>query len=190
MRVMPMGWTRSFFFAQVLHAHQVSQIRDWTPGAAIQDRAPPPPFRAGSELALPCCDNFVAAASSKAQADALREDCKRRLTSLGFEVCRRLSRQRPWLSGRQLERLLGHAAFQFLGHRPLLSIFRSYYTFVQCHYLRPRRLWRSAAEELRAAAAMLPFARANVRRPWASEVEVFDASPAVCGVLSAALPEK
>eukprot|EP00959_Pyramimonas_sp_CCMP1952_P112271 2347458-Pyramimonas_sp.AAC.1 len=52
----------------------------------MQDRVPPPPFPAGSELALPCCDNFVAAASSKAQADALREDCKRRLTSLGFEV--------------------------------------------------------------------------------------------------------
>eukprot|EP00959_Pyramimonas_sp_CCMP1952_P188512 3942507-Pyramimonas_sp.AAC.1 len=52
----------------------------------MQDRVPPPPFWAVSELALPHCDNFVAAASSKAQADALREDCKRRLTSLGLEV--------------------------------------------------------------------------------------------------------
>eukprot|EP00959_Pyramimonas_sp_CCMP1952_P282175 5897847-Pyramimonas_sp.AAC.1 len=66
---------------------------------------------------------------------------------------------------------MGHAAFQFLGHRPLLSIFRSCYVFAQCHYLQPRRLWLTAAEELRAAAAPLPFARANMRRPWASEVE-------------------
>ncbi|CAK0857868.1 unnamed protein product, partial [Prorocentrum cordatum] len=224
MRVMPMGWTWSFFFAQVLHVHQVHQIRPWVSGAVMQDRVPPPPFRAGTELVLPCCDNYVAAASSPAQADALREDSKRRMTSLGFEVheeeaarhwaeslgfaidgltgehrpspakawrlrqvCRRMSRQRPWLSGRQLERLLGHATFQFLGHRPLLSIFRSCYTFVQCHYLQPRRLWRTAAEELRAAAALLPFARANMRRPWASEVEVFDASPAGCGIMTATL---
>ncbi|CAK0792456.1 unnamed protein product, partial [Prorocentrum cordatum] len=227
MKVMPMGWAWSFSFAQVLHAHQVHQIRPWSPGAVMQDRVPPPPFRTGAELALPYCDNFVAAASSLAQADALREDCKRRMTSLGFEVheeeaarhwaeslgfaidgltgerrpspvkarrlrqvCRRVGRQRPWLSGRQLERLLGHATFQFLGHRPLLSVFRSCCTFVQCHYLLPRRLWRTAAEELRAAAALLPFARANMRRPWASEVEVFDASPAGCGVTTATLPKE
>ncbi|CAK0815105.1 unnamed protein product, partial [Prorocentrum cordatum] len=225
MRVMPTGWTWSFF-AQVLHVHQVHQIRPWVSGAAMQDRVPPPPFRTGTELALPYCDNFAAAASSPAQADALREDSKRRMTSLGFEVheeeaarpwaeslgfaidgltgehrpspakarrlrqvCRRVSRQRPWLSGRQLERLLGHATFQFLGHRPLLSIFRSCYTFAQCHYLQPLRLWRTAAEELRAAAALLPFARANMRRPWASEVEVFDACLAGCGIMTATLPK-
>ena len=86
MKVMPTGWTSSFFFAHVLHAHQVSQLRDWPRGAVMQGRLPPPPFRAGSELAMPYGDDFAAAASTEAQADALREDCKRRVVSLGFEV--------------------------------------------------------------------------------------------------------
>ncbi|CAK0907614.1 unnamed protein product, partial [Prorocentrum cordatum] len=172
MRVMPMGWTWSFFFAQDLHVHQVHQIRPWVSGALMQDRAPPPPFRTGPELALPYCDNFAAAASSPAQADALREDSQRRMTSLGFEVHEEEA-ARHWAES------LGFAIDGLTGC----------YTFAQCHYLQPRRLWRTAAEEPRAAAALLPFARANMRRPWTSEVEVFDASLAGCGIMTATLPK-
>ena len=83
--------------------------------------------------------------------------------------------QRPQISGHQLERLLGHFTFQFLACRPLLSIFRASYTFVQQNYKTPKRLWTSVLRELSQARALVFFARANIRRPWCPTVTMTDA---------------
>ncbi|CAK0903705.1 unnamed protein product, partial [Prorocentrum cordatum] len=187
---MPMGWARSSFFAQVLHAREVSQIRDWPPGAVMQGRAPPPPFRAGPELAPPRRDNFAAAAPAKARADALREDSERRMISLAFEVHEEEEAARRWLEslGLAIDGLTG-------GRRP--SPVKAWRLRQVCRRLRrlPQLLHYHAvplppAAELRAAAAALPLARASARRPWSPEAEVFDSSTAGCGILSASLPEE
>ena len=63
---------------------------------------------------------------------------------------------RPVVSGKQVERALGHAVFVLMAARPLLSIFRRAYDFVGQRYQTPTKLWKSVAEEFEAAAALMP----------------------------------
>ena len=83
---------------------------------------------------------------------------------------------RPMVSGKQLERAIGHTTFAFLLCRPLLSIFSNAYDFIRAHYATPARLWVRAAEERKQAAALILFARSSLRRPFSDVVSAFDAS--------------
>ena len=91
---------------------------------------------------------------------------------------------RRWpLSGKQVERLLGHCTFACMGRRCLLSIFCSSYTFVRASYLKPVRVWRSVCKELRQFAYLTHFGFADLRRQWDERVYVYDASLIGFGVL-------
>jgi len=90
---------------------------------------------------------------------------------------------RPLVSGKHLERAIGHATFVLMLRRPLLAVFRAVYHFIQNQpYHTPTRLSAEAARECRAAAALIPFASASLRRPVATTVSAFDACPTGMGV--------
>ena len=89
----------------------------------------------------------------------------------------------PLVSGKQMERAIGHATFVLMLRRPLLSILRDVYMFIQNRpYHLPTRLPAEAARECRAAAALVPFAVADLRPPFSPKVSAFDASPGGMGV--------
>ena len=95
---------------------------------------------------------------------------------------------RPRVSGKQVERCIGHSTFVFLLNRPLLSVFRNAYDFIQQHYHKPARLWGRAAEEFRHAAALITFAVADLRRPFSPTLHAFDASESGLGISASTAP--
>ena len=82
---------------------------------------------------------------------------------------------RPRVSGRVLERVIGHCIHFFMLRRELLSIFRSVYDFKTAHYTTQKRLWRSAADECRWAANLLVICEADLKKPWSSTLTASDA---------------
>ena len=82
---------------------------------------------------------------------------------------------RPRISGASVERVIGHCIHMFMVRREFLSIFRAMYDFKKAHYRHPYRLWRSAAQECKWAAAMLLVSFSDMRRPWSTEATVSDA---------------
>lgn len=92
-----------------------------------------------------------------------------------IKVFRWLSR-RPRVSGKALERVLGHATHLCMLRRELLSMFRSCYDFIQGSYNSRTRLWSSAAKEARWASHLMKLCTANLRRKWSQDVTASDAS--------------
>ena len=92
--------------------------------------------------------------------------------SIAFEW---LSR-RPKVSGRMVEKLIGHAVHFMLVRRELLAIFRSLYDFARHEPSSPCRLWRSAAREARWVSVLLKICSADLRMPWHDTVTCSDAS--------------
>ena len=89
------------------------------------------------------------------------EDASTRAKALGFMIdgkrCRvtpvpekrdRVS-ARPTVSGRVIERIVGHCVHFFMLRREFLSVFRSVYDFKSAHYCTKKRLWMTAADECR-----------------------------------------
>ena len=83
--------------------------------------------------------------------------------------------RRPRVSGRVVERIIGHCVHFFTLHREMLSIFRSVYDFKTAHYNKQVRLWRSAADECRWAANLLWICESDMGKQWSGEVTVSDA---------------
>ena len=86
-----------------------------------------------------------------------------------------MSRQ-PRVTGKQVERLLGHCIHLMLLRRELLSIFRNLYDFVQSSYTTRQRLFASAAREAKWASHLLGLCTVDLRRDWSSIVTASDAS--------------
>ena len=84
--------------------------------------------------------------------------------------------RRPKISGRSLERLLGHAMHICLLRRELLSIFRSLYDFIYGSYFKRQRLWKSAAREAGWCSCLLKLCTVDMKRPQSSLVTASDAS--------------
>ena len=82
---------------------------------------------------------------------------------------------RPRVSGRIVERIVGHCVHMFMLRRELLAVFRSMYDFKIANYARRTKLWASAAKEARWAAALLPLCFADLRKPWSATLTVSDA---------------
>ena len=80
------------------------------------------------------------------------------------------------MSGKALERVLGHATHLCMLRRELLSMFRSCYDFIQGSYNSRTRLWSSAAKEARWASHLMKLCTANLRRKWGQDVTASDAS--------------
>ncbi len=79
-------------------------------------------------------------------------------------------------TGRQLEKIVGHAAFISLGRRESLSVFGETYTFIHRRYSYPHRLWKSVRRELQIYAAVCPLIWRDLSSPWSPTVHPIDAS--------------
>ncbi|CAK0906122.1 unnamed protein product [Prorocentrum cordatum] len=92
------------------------------------------------------------------------------------------------ITGRQLERLVGHVVALLLLRREALSLLSAVYVFIRSTYDRAQPLWPSCRRELRWVLALLPTVFADMERPWHAEVGAFDASPWGAGVCTARWP--
>ena len=79
-------------------------------------------------------------------------------------------------SGKQLEKVLGHATFIALGRREALAVFGESYSFVRTHYEQNHRIWPSVRRELMIWTSIAPLLWRDLGIPWASEVAAVDAS--------------
>ena len=84
-----------------------------------------------------------------------------------------------------IERVIGHCIHFFMLRRECLSVFRAIYDFKQAHYNDRVKLWKTAAEECRQAAALLLVCYADLKREWHDEVSCSDASLTGTGVCAA-----
>ena len=84
--------------------------------------------------------------------------------------------KRPRVSGKAVEKLLGHCTHFCMLRRELLSMFRTLYDFMQHSYHKRSRLWESCAKEARWASHLLKLCVANLRRPWSQTITASDAS--------------
>ncbi|CAK0798346.1 unnamed protein product, partial [Prorocentrum cordatum] len=91
----------------------------------------------------------------------------------------------PYVSGQEIERLLGHATFHFGPNRLFLSIFNNAYDFIRSSYTSRVRLWPSVARECWAAGCLISFAFADLGRVFDPLVSCFDASKCGAGVVTA-----
>ncbi|CAK0802220.1 unnamed protein product, partial [Prorocentrum cordatum] len=96
----------------------------------------------------------------------------------------------PYVSGRQLEVILGHYVAACLFCRPGFSIMRAVYEFVRASYDRPKVLWRSCRYECWLMATLCIHLQSPLSLPWASEVIATDASTTGMGVTEARLPKE
>ncbi|CAK9044550.1 unnamed protein product [Durusdinium trenchii] len=80
-----------------------------------------------------------------------------------------LARQ-PWVTGKKVERLIGHCVHFMLLRRELLSIFRAMYDFVHKSYSKKRPLFASAAREAKWASALLGLCSVDLRKDWSGRL--------------------
>ncbi|CAK0886869.1 unnamed protein product, partial [Prorocentrum cordatum] len=90
-----------------------------------------------------------------------------------LELCRQ-----GWRTGVQMRRVLGHLTWAFLLKRELLCILSSAFRFCEMAGEQRWRLWSCVTRELRIAAALLPFAAVDTKRPFDPWVMASDASGA------------
>ncbi|CAK0822786.1 unnamed protein product [Prorocentrum cordatum] len=83
---------------------------------------------------------------------------------------------RPSITGQELERFVGHVTALFSLSPELLCLMEKVYVFIHESYTRRQPLWPSVHREVRWIRALLPLARASMRRPWSSRVFGYDAS--------------
>ena len=84
--------------------------------------------------------------------------------------------RRPRVTGKLVQKLIGHAIHFMLVRRELLSLFRNLYDFAYKCEQTPTRLWRSACREARWVSVLLSLCSTNLRTPWCCNVTVSDAS--------------
>eukprot|EP00971_Amphidinium_carterae_P060409 1195493-Amphidinium_carterae.1 len=87
------------------------------------------------------------------------------------------------LTGRQVERLVGHITSVLLLRRELLCLIHCTYTFISESYDRCQPLWPSVRCELASALALLPTVRSETSLPWNPRLWCYDASPHGFGVM-------
>ena len=88
-----------------------------------------------------------------------------------LEVCRR-----GRASGREIEKLVGHATFIALLRREILSVFASVYSFIRARYDVRSGLWPSVVCELTLFANLIPLVYQDLRAEWTDDVIATDAS--------------
>ncbi|CAK0852117.1 unnamed protein product [Prorocentrum cordatum] len=92
------------------------------------------------------------------------------------------------VTGRELERLMGHITAAVMLQRHMLSLFHAIYEF--CRRSRDKRqpLWSSVKRELTWFRALLPCATVSLSRPWCERVTATDAPPWGFGVVEQPWP--
>ncbi len=86
LKVLPMGWSWSFFFAQVAHATEVERALQLPPDCILQDKRPPPTLTGDVVLALPYCDNLTVASPCAHSANEAREQVTAHCSGRGCSV--------------------------------------------------------------------------------------------------------
>ncbi|CAK0890713.1 unnamed protein product, partial [Prorocentrum cordatum] len=94
------------------------------------------------------------------------------------------------ISGKTLERLLGHYVVEALNQRPALSVLRASYVFIRDCYWTPRPLWDPVCRELLVCSSQAPLPSGNFGRPWSTSVLATDASGSGWGVMEAGFDSK
>ena len=84
---------------------------------------------------------------------------------------------------------MGHIVSMLLVRRESLSILCAAYSFVKECKGKRTWLWESVTKELWCVRALMPLLYTNMRRPWATRVGAFDASPWGHGVCEAAVDQ-
>ena len=216
MKVVPMGWNWAMYIAQRVHQHQAMLAAEVDMSRVLVDARPPPPLsRAGKPILVPYADNLnVIGVDAKVVQETKQkvvehlhkigfrtheeEDATAQAESLGIdgvagEVYPKPNKREKvrkvllWLA---IEKVIGHCIHFFMVKRELLSIFRALYDFKAAHYEHRVKLWPSAAQECKWAAALLLMCRANLRLPWHPSVTASDASLTGTGVVEAVFDPK
>ena len=91
------------------------------------------------------------------------------------------------MTGRDIERLIGHFTHAFLLNRPALAIFRAAYDFSKRYYRAPSKMWPSVREELIMAKGVLPLLMVKFDLPWCPKVFCSDATLSGYAVQEASL---
>ena len=123
------------------------------------------------------------------------EEASSSVTSLGYEIdgsrwrvrpkkekfeklvgALRFLAGRPRVSGKLIEKVIGHTIHVLLLRRELLSIPRASYDFIRQCYTTRVRLWKSVAWECHTLARLLPLCVCELARPWADRISISDAS--------------
>ncbi|CAJ1446249.1 unnamed protein product, partial [Effrenium voratum] len=82
---------------------------------------------------------------------------------------------RPYITGEQLQVVVGHMTVRSLLHRGLMCVLRHSYTFIEQCYRRKTRLWKSVAWELRLFRSLMPLGTADMFSTWDGEPLCTDA---------------
>ena len=217
-RVLPMGFSWSFYLAQEAHRFIASGALTNTHFA--QDCRPVPHLSQGSGGACVIyADNathlgsdpdsvnnrhqaVTAALEAKGlsvheenEAGLVREPLGVRLDGSAGKVMP--TQQRLWrltqalrachsgryMSGRDMERLVGHLTFVLLLSRLSLSLLDHVYVFMRHAGTHRIRIWPCVVFELWRVRALLPFISSNLRLPWNRHSYMFDACLSGYGVL-------
>ena len=96
------------------------------------------------------------------------------------------------VSGKTIQKLLGHAMFLCVLNRCGMSIFRSLYDFVERHSEAGGKYWLQGreVEECKVFSGLIPLLYSSLRRHWSPTVTCTDASPAGYGVCETVLDPK
>ena len=86
-----------------------------------------------------------------------------------------LAFHRPFISGRELEVIVGHITIRALLNRNLMSILRHAYVFIRQTYDRRQRLWKSVAKEMQIFRGVMVLGVANICSQWDNQVLCTDA---------------
>ena len=86
LKMVPMGWSWSFFFAQIAHSAEVQTALDLPAGCLLVDRRPAPVLAPGVTLALPYCDNLTVATTAQASCNRARLQSAAHCRKVGYKV--------------------------------------------------------------------------------------------------------
>lgn len=220
LKVLPMGWSHALWWCQCIHQRIVEEAgatrdlcledRSTVPNGSIMHIE-----YVDNYIVLGTSKEEVQRLSQQG-VDALRnkglvvheeETSEKEIKILGWEFKQNVFRPLPkrlWkvmaaikqvlvsgsISGRQLEKIVGHAAFICLGRRESLSVFGETYTFIQRCYHRPKRVWKSVRRELQIFSSIAPLLWRDLSIPWSTEVTAIDASDWGLGATSAVFDQQ
>ena len=77
-----------------------------------------------------------------------------------------LAFHRPWISGEELEVIVGHMTVRALLHRGLMGVLRHAYVFIRTTYRERQKLWPSVARELQLFRGLMPLGTADIFAEW------------------------
>ena len=92
------------------------------------------------------------------------------------------------ISGRQLERAVGHMSFICMGRREGLAVLGDVYSFIRRFYNHPHKIWKGVRNELAIWYAISPLLWRDLRSQWSETVYATDASEWGLGATTSRIP--